>query len=1636
MCIRDRLGVFGACWQNIKKVSAGTSGFKGDLESESFENDVINSIVLGYNNTSDIIDSMKKKGEKEGDSILTIYDFLTEFDDLLSQQKIIEDLPTPEEPGKEKKSTDKRDPKSKFTFIDSKSKEYPKPFYPAYRVHDDAKNDFLSSEFTEALKGVSVSEMPLAIHDVMKEFALKLGNKKNKSPVEVSIMMDATDPDNIWVFGNTSYDPVSVANHWQTLKATRDPDNRYVSFHNHPNFKSEIHSALSGKDVHNLLWRPGQYSSTAMITGDMSPNFAYTIKPTKKTQATVGAWLSNPYHKEPPDFSKLYNKYIDTSFEKYLESIGKNSWEVGFKPNLKSKYDLHYGFFASQSTSIVLDYLGILEFQTNDPIMGVVLREEQYLDYISILADTVYQSLIRSQMFKGEDGLKSFTAPVKKSTGGKAISQGYGGQLYHRPPGFIRPGPLAAISYGFERTTYEFPGEGFDDSGSQQEYQPHSKIRPSVGIRQWLADHFGGSETKERRVTPKNAEEKFKQDAGEFTSVHREINEIISRIVPNVNIEIIPEPGNNKTGFYADGLIQVALNPSANKTALHEAIHALHDLGLFTPEEWRTLSQAAETSWVKKHNIQELYPEMFWDDGTPTQDAIEEAIAEEFANWQESSPPKKMKLFERIADFFKQFREFLAKKFKGQRSAEDILDDAYAGKVGARESKNKPSATQSSTVEETDQQIRDRFIGTEKNKRKNFNFMTSGRSEHKAFQLSPYEWNKMYDGIQRGYYNFLNREAKEALGTQSFLQEKNVDTYPDIIHSFLEIQSQNNQSKDKEDSEVYLSLVSKPAYGIDNIFVHSTTSKDHSSVFPDHISKKVSKNGANKLIEFHNHPKYKDEETISRALSLPDLLGVLVWPGTYSATAMTTGYGDNKFAYTASLTKEYHSIFAANRKLYNQEEFRDLMLQTEHDLFEKMSLAVEVTNNKFGMKGEHFEADASKSDLMQSINLGKTKEDSLTPYTVSTSSVAMVLDYLGAIEYQTNDPIVFDLLNNKFYQQYFETLSQNIYARIQDTRFLWFEFAKLKRGIDRLSSDTGNSRPSIWFNQPETLGGIYYGFEALTPIRRSVGVYTGSSKDHKFIAKEEIPKWINAVLENRKRNPVTRPAKVKERRVPKFDDPEIEKRWQEASKGVKSDIIGRFKEGFTQQWKRLTRAREYLPQKKELADIHEKLVHLEQSEHISKESISSFFQKVMGDLSPNEIDLLTRKMVLDDLLWTSEQGLDLPFGLKGVEDVAKALADVEAVIEKDAKLLKRLAIRTQKRNQLRKHMIREGVLTEEQANNPSYFRHQILEYSEIKARAEAGAGKIKSTYWNPRRGYEGDINANYFQAEADWMFKAYRDIATAKFLNYLRGSKYNVKEKVVQQAKEENTKKLKELIVKDESVAVQYEKLTRNISISLMALRRTLQKYGVNEVKKKIGSEHESALDQFMDGGGNRSVLNQSESSGFFNLIRTLADSRIQGVSRSAGMTLGTTFKRRAFIKKSLGEDWINPMNMESLVNNFLNPDEYSVWQPDAYDGKQRKIHIFTGKTIGEHVIDNALDNLESIVGNILTKKEVDEVKKMLGRTQQVRMLGGPMEELILDKRISETLNNFYDTEVSSVIDGIGIELQSRYALNIQSASA
>ena len=136
-------------------------------------------------------------------------------------------------------------------------------------------------------------------------------------------------------------------------------------------------------------------------------------------------------------------------------------------------------------------------------------------------------------------------------------------------------------------------------------------------------------------------------------------------------------------GMNADGsdpfiLVGASLDPTM--TLDHEAVHALYNLGLFTPKEWAALSRRAKALWIKQHRVKERYPEgdeALW---------IEEAIAEEFSTWADgrrrNPAPETKTAFERIRGLLEALGNWL--RGNGFQTVEDVFGKVEAGEVGAR----------------------------------------------------------------------------------------------------------------------------------------------------------------------------------------------------------------------------------------------------------------------------------------------------------------------------------------------------------------------------------------------------------------------------------------------------------------------------------------------------------------------------------------------------------------------------------------------------------------------------------------------------------------------------------------------------------------------------------------------------------------------------------------------------------------------------------------------------------------------------------------------------------------------------------------------------------------------------------------
>lgn len=125
-------------------------------------------------------------------------------------------------------------------------------------------------------------------------------------------------------------------------------------------------------------------------------------------------------------------------------------------------------------------------------------------------------------------------------------------------------------------------------------------------------------------------------------------------------------------------------------TVRHEAIHYLRKSGLLTHPEWGALEKTAiERDWLNKHEIAARYPDF----NHETQ--VEEAVADEFADWHKGIDDKYGKLPGRIQRTFKKMDLFRRRVVAGIRdvlgkppTAQDIFTKMQTGEIGVRNMPN------------------------------------------------------------------------------------------------------------------------------------------------------------------------------------------------------------------------------------------------------------------------------------------------------------------------------------------------------------------------------------------------------------------------------------------------------------------------------------------------------------------------------------------------------------------------------------------------------------------------------------------------------------------------------------------------------------------------------------------------------------------------------------------------------------------------------------------------------------------------------------------------------------------------------------------------------------------------------------
>lgn len=129
-------------------------------------------------------------------------------------------------------------------------------------------------------------------------------------------------------------------------------------------------------------------------------------------------------------------------------------------------------------------------------------------------------------------------------------------------------------------------------------------------------------------------------------------------------------------------LIQVATDTVQDEgfTLNHEGIHALRDMGVFTPAEWAMLSARARREDGLMRSIKRRYPRL------DTEAQTEEAVADMFARYQRGDYQAKGvvdSVFKTLTRLMEALRNVFAGR--GLRTADGVMADVASGAVGARE---------------------------------------------------------------------------------------------------------------------------------------------------------------------------------------------------------------------------------------------------------------------------------------------------------------------------------------------------------------------------------------------------------------------------------------------------------------------------------------------------------------------------------------------------------------------------------------------------------------------------------------------------------------------------------------------------------------------------------------------------------------------------------------------------------------------------------------------------------------------------------------------------------------------------------------------------------------------------------------
>lgn len=483
---------------------------------------------------------------------------------------------------------------------------------------------------------------------------------------------------------------------------------------------------------------------------------------------------------------------------------------------------------------------------------------------------------------------------------------------------------------------------------------------------------------------------------------------------------------------------------------------------------------------------------------------------------------------------------------------------------------------------------------------------------------------------------------------------------------------------------------------------------------------------------------------------------------------------------------------------------------------------------------------------------------------------------------------------------------------------------------------------------------------------------------------------------------------------PGFADPDTEARYQDARKGISTpeSLVERTRNWLTEGWHGLSRHWINLPNTPEYADLQQKLRAMEAAPGAAKERTVRLLEDMVAGMDTEELDLFTRKVILDDLSWETSQEHDLPFGLTP-ETVRSELAKIDTILhaDPDRKVWKAVMKRRVVNRDIARQLVDAGVLEAEAIKNPAYYRHQVLEYARAQQKFAHSAGsKLRSPKWARRMGSTLDINANLLEAEFDWLNKALMDIPIAKSIEWIKKSKHNILNDLKRQARERNKAGI------DAALAEAKNRLADGDGTEAENMRDALLIESWTGANRRIAmgfsglakiiEDGDLRIPPYLQAAADSLAGSKASSEPPFALLNWILDNNHPG-SMEAAMVYKGIGLRNQIMRSVLGRNYADPMDVKGLLKTFA-PEGYTTWQPD--EGKL----LFTVKTLPEHVIDGMLEKITAAPPSGI---DLEAWRAELERAKSVLVVGGDRYTMILPQDVADTLNSLRLPERSALFD-------------------